>query len=106
MKHHHEDYNTVVLNLYCLEKGYTLGFNVKSVGVDNANDETPLSYNDLIEMNRTETKSLSYEENELLFYINNGEIPPILIDLIDHLNVKLVIISDLSVINKIKFVLF
>jgi hypothetical protein len=82
-----QEYNTVVLNLYRLNKGYSLGFNVKSLA---GNVElSALKYNDLLELNCIETKALSYEENEFLFYVNNCEIPPILIDLVDHLNVDI-----------------
>lgn len=43
----------------------------------------------LANINKTETKLLSYDETELLYYINAGEIPPVLIDLIDRLDVNL-----------------
>ncbi len=82
-----QEYNTVVLNLYRLNKGYSLGFNIKSLAVNV--EPSNLKYSDLLELNNIETKALSYEENEFLFYVNNGEIPPILIDLVDHLNVGL-----------------
>jgi hypothetical protein len=78
-----QEYNTVVLNLYQLSSGYSLGFNVKSLTPD-AN----LKYSDRLELNSVETKPLSYEENEFLHHVNKGEIPPILIDLIDHINVR------------------
>lgn len=56
-----------------------------------------LTSEDLQELNMTETKPLSYEENEFLFYVNSGEIPPILIDLIDHINVS-------TIINRFKLI--
>ena len=74
-----EDFNTLVLNLYSTNNGYSIGFNIKSFN----------SLNNEIEMNQIETKFLSYDENELLSYINYSEIPPILLDLVDRLNVNL-----------------
>ena len=38
------------------------------------------------QMNNTETKLLTYDEQDLLVYINSSEIPPVMIDLIDRLN--------------------
>ncbi len=70
-----EQLNTIVLNFYNLDQGYSLGFNIKS---------TNKSQNYI---NTLETKLLSYNEAEFLFYINSGQIPPILIDLLDRINV-------------------
>ena len=39
-------------------------------------------------LNSCETKLIYYEENEMLFYINCGEIPPMIIDLIDKISVS------------------
>jgi hypothetical protein len=72
----------LVLNLYDVEKGFSIGFRV----ADKHNQTNEPVYQ---ELNNLETKILSYSENELLYYINGGEIPPILIDLVDRLNVKL-----------------
>jgi transcription factor SPT20 homolog len=77
-----DNLNTIVLNLYSTQhnsNGYTLGFNIKSS--DNNNKYK--------ELNETETKLLSYDENELFYYINCGEIPPIIIDLVDRLKVTI-----------------
>ena len=71
----------IVLNLYEVEKGYSIGFSIKEKG-DQMNDHKSH------ELNKIETKILNYSENEILYYINVGEIPPILIDLIDRLNVS------------------
>jgi hypothetical protein len=38
-------------------------------------------------LNSVETKLLPYDQAEFLNYINSGEIPPILIDLLDRINV-------------------
>lgn len=73
-----EQFNTLVLNLYSIEKGYSLGFNIKA-------EEQRFVTN----FNLVETKLLSYDETELLFFINNGEIPPVVIDLVDRLNVNM-----------------
>ncbi len=75
-----EHFNTIVLNFFPSNQGYSLGFNIKS-------DQLGVNANDLMSLNNIETKMLPYDETELLFYINAGEIPPILIDLIDRLNV-------------------
>ena len=95
-----ENYNRIVINFYAAHKGYSLGFNV----VDVADTSSNYNYNDtnnnpngsavhthkeLLNLNKIETDLLSYDETELLFYINAGEIPPILIDLIDHLKVNI-----------------
>lgn len=77
-----EQFNTLVLNLYNTNTGYSLGFNIKQ--------KKSISDNvDIEHMNKIETKLLSYDENELLNYINYSEIPPILIDLVDRLDVNL-----------------
>ncbi len=89
-----EIFNTIVLNLYPLNRGFTIGFNVKSTYTSMSLN---LTSEDLQELNMTETKPLSYEENEFLFYVNSGEIPPILIDLIDHINVS-------TIINRFKLI--
>lgn len=71
-----------MLNLYNTNTGYSLGFNIKQ--------KKSISDNvDIEHMNKIETKLLSYDENELLNYINYSEIPPILIDLVDRLDVNL-----------------
>lgn len=74
-----ENLNTLVLNLYPQNEGYTFGFNLKLNNYFyNKNN-----------LNKLETKLVPYEENDLLFYINTGEIPPIIIDLVDHMNANL-----------------
>ena len=72
----------IVLNLYDVEKGYSIGFSIRE------NRETQSNDRKNHELNSIETKILTYSENELLYYVNIGEIPPILIDLIDRLNVN------------------
>ena len=71
-----------MLNLYTVNTGYSLGFNIKQKNVTNDNV-------DIENINKVETKLMSYDENELLNYINYSEIPPILIDLVDRLSVNL-----------------
>lgn len=86
-----ERLNTLVLNFYPLSKGYSLGFNIKSIGKfqNDTNDIKSNEYNHLTSMNKIETKLMSYDQTELLYYINAGEIPPIIIDLVDRLSVNL-----------------
>lgn len=89
-----ENLNTLVLNFYPMEKGYSLGFNVKhAVTIDKKNNSDTCDFkaytNHLAHYNSIETKIMSYDETELLFYINAGEIPPVVIDLIDRLHVNL-----------------
>ena len=84
-----EQLNTLVLNLYP-SKGYTLGFNIK-LTVNNSNI-TKQTENEIIKLNKVETNLITYAENELLYYVNSGEIPPIIIDLVDRLNVSLALL--------------
>lgn len=93
-------YNCLVLNLYDMDKGYSLGFHVHDVPSDSNNNSlakpaavksapaTAANEAAVASLNAVETDLLSYDETELLFYVNAGEIPPILIDLIDRLNVS------------------
>ncbi|RNA02753.1 transcription factor SPT20 -like protein [Brachionus plicatilis] len=74
-----ENLNTLVLNLYPENEGYSFGFNLKLNSY----------FEEKINLNKLETKLVSYEEADLFFYINTGEIPPILIDLVDHMNTNL-----------------
>lgn len=100
-----------MLNLYDIERGYSLGFHIHdsndtnnnnnnknmtaaaataaSAGVNKRKDSSPDSSSLASSLNAVETDLLSYDETELLFYVNAGEIPPILIDLVDRLNVSL-----------------
>jgi hypothetical protein len=78
-----------VLNFHHFDKGYSLGFNIKS------NDKLEKNMNQLNGLNSLETKLLPYEETEFLFYVNSGQIPPILIDLIDRINVCYFFITNL-----------
>lgn len=91
-----EKLNTLVLNFYPISQGYSLGFNIKNVGKSRAKDVGQSKAGDFVNqashlanVNKIETKLLSYDETELLYYINAGEIPPVLIDLIDRLDVNL-----------------
>ena len=96
-----EQINTLVLNFYPLDQGYSLGFNIKNCEKNKANhvkdvkpgehhnNNTNNNNSHLTNVNKIETKLLSYDETELLYYINAGEIPPVLIDLIDRLEVNL-----------------
>ncbi|CAF0981522.1 unnamed protein product [Brachionus calyciflorus] len=77
-----EKYNTLVLNLYSLNEGFTIGFNIE---LHSHFD----SKNDIYNLNNIETKHLSYVETDIFFYINTGEIPPIIIDLINNFNINL-----------------
>lgn len=96
-------YNRLVLNFYSSEKGYSIGFNIQDVSSDTNNNLKSSNINSSISsfggnngkevssppsLNSVETDLLSYNETELLFYINAGEIPPILIDLVDRLSVR------------------
>jgi hypothetical protein len=86
-----EHYNTLVLNLYPTNNingngGYSLGFNI-------ANNP---------EINKIETKLLSYNETELLNCINSSEIPPIMIDLVDRLNNNVNLFYDGCIILEIR----
>ena len=99
-----ENFNTLVINFYPIHKGYSMGFNIKqnnsnhTTTCDANNNETtnsnfkPRKQNTdlyLSSFNAIETKLMSYDETELLYYINAGEIPPVMIDLIDRLNVNM-----------------
>lgn len=86
-----EQFNTIVLNLHSIDKGYSLGFNIKSLADENNNNimSKKINSNHLSTINKIETKLLSYDETELLYYINSGEIPPVIIDLIDRLSINL-----------------
>lgn len=81
LKREPNKYNCLVLNLYDIDRGYSLGFHVHDNIINNNNDQSS-------SLNSIETDLLSYDETELLFYVNAGEIPPILIDLVDRLNVN------------------
>jgi transcription factor SPT20 homolog len=86
-----ENFNSIVLNLYPFDAGYTISFNVKEkIWAD------PLSINEKLgidmyisQLNQVETKPVPYGENEFMYYVNVGEIPPILIDILDRLKVNL-----------------
>ena len=96
-----EQLNTLVLNLYP-SKGYTLGFNIK-LTMNNSNI-TKQTDNEIIKLNQVETNLITYAENELLYYVNSGEIPPIIIDLVDRLNVSLALLLLLSFQIELKLI--
>ncbi|XP_044256126.1 uncharacterized protein LOC123006037 isoform X1 [Tribolium madens] len=68
-----ERLNTLILNLYPGNKGYSLAFRTTS-RTNQIMDDTA---------NMIETKQWPYDEDELLRYINNEELPPYLTDLIE-----------------------
>ena len=86
-------YNYLVLNLYEMNKGYSMGFHIQEANNDSNNNLTKGKDAAAVAaaaacLNTIETDLISYDETELLFYINCGEIPPILIDLVDRLGVS------------------
>ena len=90
-----------MLNLYP-SKGYSLGFNIK-LTMNNSNI-TKQTDNEIIKLNQVETNLITYAENELLYYVNSGEIPPIIIDLVDRLNVSLALLLLLSFQIELKLI--
>ncbi len=52
-------------------------------------EEFELSDDELKRLNTAQSDLIGYDENELLFYVNCGEIPPLIIDLLDRVNVSL-----------------
>jgi hypothetical protein len=68
-----ERLNTLILNLYPGNKGYSLAFRTTS-RTNQVMDDTA---------NMIETKQWPYEEDELLRYIDNEELPPYLIELLE-----------------------
>jgi hypothetical protein len=43
---------------------------------------------ELKRLNTAQTDLIGYDENEILFYVNCGEIPPVIIDILDRVNVS------------------
>lgn len=68
-----ERLNTLILNLYPGNKGYSLAFRT---------DRTDPNYTEDT-ANMIETKQWPYEEDDLLRYIDNEELPPFIIDLLE-----------------------
>ena len=107
-------YNTLVITFTL--QGFTLGFNVRErernhlskllllhdlkqeekkekSDIDmriSQNDDDNLNIDDeeLKRLNTTQTDLIGYDENEILFYVNCGEIPPVIIDILDRVNVS------------------
>ncbi|KAJ8942575.1 hypothetical protein NQ318_010383 [Aromia moschata] len=69
-----ERLNTLILNLYPGNKGYSLAFRTMSRTDPNYTEDTA---------NMIETKKWPYEEDDLLRYIDNEELPPFIIDLLE-----------------------
>lgn len=65
-----EKLNCLVVNLYSVEEGYSITVKIRG-GSD------------------AETSLLSYEDDELLQYIDNQELPPLLVDLLERSQVNL-----------------
>lgn len=74
-----ERLNTVILNLYPENKGYSLAF--RTVPRQDHNSESSLVFVDTANM--IETRQWPYEEEELLQCIDNEELPPFFIDILD-----------------------
>lgn len=88
-----ERLNTLILNLYPIDKGYSISFplhsrhppfNCPSTSSSSSSsfvtiDETTPDTADMVE-----TDAWPYEEGELLEYIANEELPPLLVDIIEQ----------------------
>ncbi|KAH1019823.1 hypothetical protein HUJ04_009585 [Dendroctonus ponderosae] len=66
-----EQLNTVILNLYAANKGYSLGFRM--------HDRKTMRFKEEI----IETKLRSYEETAVLRHIHNEQIPPLLLEALE-----------------------
>ncbi|XP_057656599.1 transcription factor SPT20 homolog isoform X2 [Diorhabda carinulata] len=69
-----ERLNTLILNLYPGNKGYSLAFRTLSRSDPNYTEDTA---------NMIETKPWPYEEDDLLRYVDNEELPPFILDLLE-----------------------
>lgn len=69
-----ERLNTMILNLYPGNKGYSLAFRTLSRSDSNFTEDTA---------NMIETELWPYEEDDLLRYIGNEELPPFILDLLE-----------------------
>lgn len=69
-----ERLNTLILNLYPGNKGYSLAFRTVSRSDPNYTEDTA---------NMIETKPWPYEEDDLLRYVDNEELPPFILDLLE-----------------------
>ncbi|XP_060532135.1 transcription factor SPT20 homolog isoform X2 [Cylas formicarius] len=71
-----ERLNTVILNLYPSDKGYSLAFRLTSCSDRNSKDDHTA--------NIIETKPRPYEEEDLLRYICNEALPPYILDILEQ----------------------